>query len=112
MKHGLAGFGLGIDEADEDDLDIYNSDTIHPRQNSRMAYDLAEHDDDIVLLGPGSVGADKGQRRIPRASEDDGRTFKKPRQAEEVQDGNVWNDGKPVLPGFMIDPKATMQDKW
>ncbi|KAJ9126346.1 hypothetical protein QFC24_002080 [Naganishia onofrii] len=107
-----AGFGLGIDEADEDDLDIYNSDTIHPRQNSRMAYDLAEHDDDIVLLGPGSIGADKGQRRIPRASEDDGRTFKKRRQAEEVQDGNVWNDGKPVLPGFMIDPKATTQDKW
>ncbi|KAJ9099847.1 hypothetical protein QFC21_003849 [Naganishia friedmannii] len=107
-----AGFGLGIDEADEDDMDIYNSDSIQPRHESRMAYDLADHDDDIVLLGPGSVGADRTQRRGPRPSADDGRTFKKPRQAEERRDGNVWNDGKPVLPGFMIDPKATTQDKW
>ncbi|KAJ9118205.1 hypothetical protein QFC22_004111 [Naganishia vaughanmartiniae] len=107
-----AGFGLGIDEADEDDMDIYNSDSIQPRHDLRMAYDLADQDDDIVLLGSGSVGVDRSQRRKPLASEDDGRTFKKPRQAEERRDGNVWNDGKPVLPGFMIDPKATTQDKW
>lgn len=93
-------------------MDIYNSDAVQPRHDSRMAYDLADHDDDIVLLGPGSVGVNRAQTKKPRASEDDGRTFKRPRHVEEARDGNVWNDGKPVLPGFVIDPKATTQDKW
>lgn len=110
MCSSTAGFGLGIDDADEDDMDIYHTDSSRADHGARMAYDLDDHND-VVLLGPGVVGADKFRTGSSRTAED-GRTFKKPLLKDRTREGNVWNDGKPVLPGFVIDPNATTQDKW
>lgn len=106
-----AGFGLGIDDADEDDMDIYHTESSRAEHGGRTAYDLDEHNDDVVLLGPGVVGADKARRGIQRSAEE-GRISKRPPLRETSREGHVWSDGKPVLPGFVIDPSATAQDKW
>lgn len=49
-----AGFGLGaVNDADEDDLDIYDGGSAQPRRH--MAYDASEKDDeDEITIGPGS----------------------------------------------------------
>jgi len=45
----LAGFGLGaLNDADEDDLDVYDADFDSAR--NRLAYDT-QHADDILLVG-------------------------------------------------------------
>lgn len=92
-------------------MDIYHAESNRADHGARTAYDLNEHDDDVVLLGPGVVGADRTRRGIQRSAEE-GRTFKRPPPMTTPRDGNVWNDGKPVLAGFVIDPNETAQDKW
>jgi hypothetical protein len=92
-------------------MDIYHTEASRADHGARTAYDFDDHNDDVVLLGPGVVGADKARRGAQRSTEE-GRSFKRPPARDTPRDGNVWNDGKPVLPGFMIDPSATAQDKW
>lgn len=109
---GIAGFGLGIDDADEDDMDIYHSDATRADHNARVAFDLDDQDNDVVMLGPGAVGANKVRRNGLPDARQEGRTFKAPRQVDASQENRTWNDGKPVIAGFVIDPNATTQDKW
>lgn len=47
-----AGFGLGaLNDADEDDLDVYDNGLVGPKTN-RMAYDVVDEDDrDQVAIG-------------------------------------------------------------
>jgi len=59
------GFGLGaLNEADEDDLDVYDS-LHHPSSSRRVAYDHIEgEDDDTVVIGRnGTRKADAGTRK-------------------------------------------------
>lgn len=107
----IAGFGLGIDDADEDDMDIYHTDGSRADHAARVAFDMNDQDNDVVLLGPGVVGADKSRTSRPE-SRQDGRIPKARKQADAPRETQKWNDGKPVIAGFVIDPNATTQDKW
>ncbi len=51
MTCSPGGFGLGaLNDADEDDLDVYDHDQRNPRQ--RLAYDhITGDDDDTVVIG-------------------------------------------------------------
>lgn len=55
----LAGFGLGaLNDADEDDLDVYDGGAIRNRR--REAYDITEHEqDDAVTIGGKSARQSK-----------------------------------------------------
>ena len=62
------GFGLGaLNEADEDDLDVYDSLQHPPSSRRRDAYDHIEgvDDDDTVFIrsGSGTSKADAGKRK-------------------------------------------------
>ena len=57
-----AGFGLGaLNDADEDDIDIYESRSAHPGR-SRVAFDSAIGDDDHHI----SIGSSSLQKRDAR----------------------------------------------
>lgn len=109
-----SGFGLGGHDADEDDLDIYSSGPSNLRDldNRRTAYDREEDDDmnqGVVLLGEGVVGADRSKKRqsnVQRAED----PKKKARATGSV--GYTWHDGRPVIPGFVVDIKVVSNDKW
>lgn len=95
-----AGFGLGLHEADEDDRDVYDG-------------------------GQGALSSSlNGQSRIVVEDEDEpqwnqrqgaARHAKPKYQRNPLQSSNqanVWNDGRPVLTGFEIDPSGVVPDKW
>ena len=110
-----SGFGLGGHDADEDDLDIYASGPSNLRDvdNRRTAYDRDEDDDmnqGVVLLGEGMVGADRNKRRPGN----DQRGAEDPRKKARATDtaGHTWHDGRPVIPGFVVDLKVVSNDKW
>lgn len=105
------GFGLGaLNDADEDDLDVYD----HQLQSSRSrhAYDhINGDDDDTVVIGrkadkkaPGSVGPHctpelrydpDGSKRLPSSSQ-----------------SQYFRDGRTVLAGFTLDDKPVAEDRW
>ncbi|RDB18586.1 G patch domain-containing protein 1 [Hypsizygus marmoreus] len=87
-----AGFGLGaLNEADEDDLDVYDGGLHHNRR--REAYDIIEHnDDDTVRIGSKSERAKKSQVR-PASST------------------SYFRDGQPVLVGFVLSDKPVAEDR-
>lgn len=92
-------------------MDIYHTDASRADHNARVAFDMDEHDNDVVLLGPGAVGGNRRTQNLPDTRQE-GRTFKAPKQVDASKENRRWNDGKPVIAGFVIDPNATTQDKW
>ncbi|CAA7269265.1 unnamed protein product [Cyclocybe aegerita] len=85
------GFGLGaLNDADEDDLDVYDN-TQHARR--RLAYDSLEGEDsDMVVIGG------KSDRRtasmVPSTS------------------SQYFRDGRPVLAGFVLSDEPVAEDRW
>ncbi|KAF8972792.1 hypothetical protein BDZ97DRAFT_2004154 [Flammula alnicola] len=88
----LGGFGLGaLNDADEDDLDVYDHTQQHSR--SRVAYDHINGDeDDTVVIGG---RADKRKPSAPRSS--------------SVQN---FRDGRLVLAGFVLSDVPVAEDRW
>ena len=61
MMH-VAGFGLGaLNDADEDDLDVYDT-SANARSSRRVAYDATEDDDKVT------VGSSRDARHKPSQS--------------------------------------------
>ncbi|TBU44672.1 hypothetical protein BD309DRAFT_919406 [Dichomitus squalens] len=90
-----AGFGLGaLNDADDDDLDIYDG---GPSGRNRMAYDSSLGDDDHYI----TVGSSASRRRnaIQEPSVPPGIT-------------QTFNDGTPVLKGFVLSNKPVSEDRW
>lgn len=55
----IAGFGLGaLNDADEDDLDIYDTELKSSSSRNRHAYD-EQHGDDVLSLGVRANNKDK-----------------------------------------------------
>ncbi|KAH8833057.1 hypothetical protein DL96DRAFT_1677302 [Flagelloscypha sp. PMI_526] len=82
-----AGFGLGAsNEADEDDLDVYDS-AIGPG-GSRVAYDIAQRDDDTNRFA--STSSSK-----PLST-----SFQ------------TFPDGRPVLEGFILSETPAREERW
>ncbi|KAI1790233.1 hypothetical protein LXA43DRAFT_515639 [Ganoderma leucocontextum] len=89
------GFGLGaLNDADEDDLDVYDS---GPSGRNRVAYDSSLADDVHRI----SIGS--------RASRNQGAP-----QGPTVPPGitQTFNDGTPVLKGFVLSAKPVAEARW
>ncbi|KAF9028984.1 DUF1604-domain-containing protein [Hymenopellis radicata] len=85
-----AGFGLGaLNDADDDDLDVYDG---GPSARNRVAYDFgdAPQDDTIVIGSNKAKGKQPEMRSISR----------------------TFNDGKPLLAGFVPADKPALEDRW
>ncbi|KAG7094176.1 hypothetical protein E1B28_007785 [Marasmius oreades] len=88
-----AGFGLGaLNDADEDDLDVYDTGSSH---RTRLAYDAIDADGDDRI----TIGAKGDLSRCPLNI--------KPTTGTET-----FRDGTLVLPGFMLYDKPVAEDKW
>ncbi|EMD39102.1 hypothetical protein CERSUDRAFT_104368 [Gelatoporia subvermispora B] len=92
-----AGFGLGaLNDADEDDIDIYDGDT-GKRLRTRMAYDIADVDDENHISVGSSRAKDAARgphNRIPAAS------------------SQTFSDGRPVVKGFILSDRPVSEDRW
>ncbi|KAG2011919.1 DUF1604 domain-containing protein [Coprinopsis cinerea AmutBmut pab1-1] len=87
-----AGFGLGaLNDADEDDLDIYDSSST---TRNRVAFDHLDHDREETMTISGR--AERGPRPKPGAAKPD----------------QFFPDGTPVVTGFTISNEPVMEDKW
>ncbi|KAI0675593.1 hypothetical protein C8Q78DRAFT_1005437 [Trametes maxima] len=90
-----AGFGLGaLNDADDDDIDVYDSGAATGR--SRVAFDdsLGE-DDHHISIGSGSRRRTSGQEpRVPPGIT------------------QTLRDGTPVLKGFVLSGKPVAEDRW
>ncbi|KAF4569550.1 hypothetical protein EYR36_009345 [Pleurotus pulmonarius] len=84
-----AGFGLGaLNDADEDDLDIYELHSTHSKR--RTAYDaLDRHDEDKTAVSQRGHDASR-----------------------KTAGSQIFEDGKPVLPGFILSDKPVAEDRW
>ncbi|GJE93220.1 G patch domain-containing protein [Phanerochaete sordida] len=90
-----SGFGLGaLNDADEDDLDVYDGALGSTGPKSRIvAYDAAEDDDHIAM------GSSSKRRQDTRA----------PAQHHTTQ---TFRDGRPVLKGFVLSAQPVQEDGW
>ncbi|KAF9059660.1 hypothetical protein BDP27DRAFT_1431048 [Rhodocollybia butyracea] len=88
-----SGFGLGaLNDADEDDLDIYEGGSSNLR--SRLAYDAADdHDGETISLGK------------PKSN-------LKPVAGPSTTTHGTFRDGRAVLPGFLLSAQSVMEDRW
>ncbi|KAJ7493214.1 hypothetical protein B0H11DRAFT_952568 [Mycena galericulata] len=88
-----SGFGLGaLNDADEDDLDVYDGGFAQNR--NRTAYDIIDREEE-EKISIGGKGA--GTRTAPEAPPSSAETF---------------HDGKPVLAGFVLSAKPVAEDRW
>ncbi|KAF8990675.1 hypothetical protein BDQ17DRAFT_1371641 [Cyathus striatus] len=88
-----AGFGLGaLNDADEDDLDIYEGDITGSGRN-RIAYDTTESGENEKIT-------------IGRADE------KKSQSKAVTSPSTTFRDGRPVLTGFVLSDEPVSQDIW
>ncbi|OSD05393.1 hypothetical protein PYCCODRAFT_1362247 [Trametes coccinea BRFM310] len=89
-----AGFGLGaLNDADEDDIDIYDSGPGAGR--SRVAFDETLGDDDQHI----SIGSSRGKRSERETRVPPGIT-------------QTFRDGTTVLKGFILSNKPIAEDRW
>lgn len=81
---------------DDDDDDPYGT-TGASSSSLAFAFDNnAEQDDDIVVMGESS-------KPTKRPSDPSNRS---------TASSDTWHDGRPVLPGFVLDPLGVPTDKW
>ncbi|KAL1759798.1 hypothetical protein FB107DRAFT_270824 [Schizophyllum commune] len=105
-----AGFGLGaLNEADEDDLDIYDSGA--PAARRGVAYDIIdrEEEDEISIS---RRGQHRAQPQAPQVTSipsggTDAHALK--RSSAFTQ---TFRDGQVVLPGFQLSDKPVAEDRW
>ncbi|KAJ7138800.1 hypothetical protein C8R46DRAFT_1168247 [Mycena filopes] len=89
-----SGFGLGaLNDADEDDLDVYDGGLAQNR--NRTAYDIIDREEEEKI----SIGG----KSDPRARIN----VKAPASSPYT-----FHDGKPVLAGFVISEKPVAEDRW
>ncbi|KAJ7027942.1 hypothetical protein C8F04DRAFT_1115872 [Mycena alexandri] len=88
-----SGFGLGaLNDADEDDLDVYDGGFAQNR--NRTAYDIIDREEEEKI----SIGGKADSR---------GRTTATPASST-----HTFHDGKPVLAGFVLSEKPVAEDRW
>lgn len=94
MSHTLsivAGFGLGaLNDADEDDLDVYQTSS---RDGRHLAYDASEKDDDDNIH----------IRQPPR------RAFAQPIRTTKVT--QMFHSGSLVASGFILSDEPVIEDR-
>ncbi|KAJ3181775.1 hypothetical protein HDU87_000793 [Geranomyces variabilis] len=93
-KQGRAGFGVGVFEDEDEDINVYDS--------TMASYDMIiDDDDDGPLLKRKLAGAAQGARKPPR---DEGISFD--------LGVSICHDGRPPLEGFELAKKGMPEQKW
>ncbi|KAF7289085.1 G-patch domain [Mycena chlorophos] len=88
------GFGLGaLNDADEDDLDVYDSGA-RTQDRNRTAYDIIDREEDEKI----SIGS-RADRNVASRTRPAGSTHN-------------FQDGRPVLAGFVLSDKPVSEDRW
>ncbi|KAJ7580229.1 hypothetical protein C8J56DRAFT_962576 [Mycena floridula] len=87
-----SGFGLGaLNDADEDDLDVYDS-SFGNKGHIKTAYDIGTEEDDRITMGSGSrKQGEMNSRPTPT---------------------DLFHDGTPVLAGFVLSENPVVEDRW
>lgn len=102
-----AGFGLGaLNEADEDDLDVYEAAGATSGRN-RMAYDIAHGDDEDRIHVGGSKPKVSSSSSFPVYG-----CTNDPQRPAASTSSQYLRDGKPVLAGFSLSDKPVAEDRW
>ncbi|KAJ7272738.1 hypothetical protein B0H12DRAFT_1091797 [Mycena haematopus] len=88
-----AGFGLGaVNDADEDDLDVYEGGFAQNR--NRTAYDIIDREEEEKISIGGKTDSRSRSSTMPASST------------------QTFHDGKPVLAGFVLSDKPVAEDRW
>ncbi|KAJ7663790.1 hypothetical protein DFH06DRAFT_1295824 [Mycena polygramma] len=88
-----SGFGLGaLNDADEDDLDVYDGGFAQSR--NRTAYDIIDREEEEKI----SIGGKTDSRNRPSTM--------------PASSSHTFHDGKPVLAGFVLSDKPVAEDRW
>ncbi|KAJ6485636.1 hypothetical protein C8R45DRAFT_1062616 [Mycena sanguinolenta] len=88
-----AGFGLGaLNDADEDDLDVYDGGFAQNR--NRTAYDIIDREEEEKISIGGKADSRSRSSAMPATST------------------QTFHDGKPVLVGFVLSDKPVAEDRW
>nr|GAT51423.1 G-patch domain [Mycena chlorophos] len=88
------GFGLGaLNDADENDLDVYDSGA-RTQDRNRTAYDIIDREEDEKI----SIGS-RTDRNVASRTRPAGSTHN-------------FQDGRPVLAGFVLSDKPVSEDRW
>jgi len=104
-----AGFGLGaLNDADEDDLDVYDGSLSGNRR--LQAYDIAERDDDdtVQIRGRHDKGLKSNIVSTILSSNFSICFHVSKRPASSLA---TFRDGRPVLAGFMLSDKPVAEDR-
>lgn len=113
--HISSGFGLGaLNDADEDDLDVYDSGMGTGRgPKSKVAYEAMDEDDVRISMGPSA------SRRASPSQAAVSRLYARYRQVTDVYAKRAapgvtqtFNDGRQVLKGFVLSDKPVAEDRW
>jgi len=89
----IGGFGLGaLNDADEDDLDVYDHSAPGNRRQQRVAYDHGLGDEDETI----TIGRGGGPKPAP--------------SQPGIQ--QFFRDGRPVLKDFELSTEPVQQDSW
>jgi G patch domain-containing protein 1 len=106
----IGGFGLGaLNDADEDDLDVYDSVQKHSRR--RLAYDhLSGEGDDTIVVGGRS---DKQKTSIPVSVQ----VFEPSSLVVDILKRSsptalYFLDGRPLISGFVLSEERVVEDRW
>lgn len=109
-----AGFGLGaLNDADEDDLDVYDSGVGSSARN-RVAFDATLGEDNHhISVGPSGTRKAAAQVPVSLISLILGCSYSHV-FGKRVPPGitQTFNDGTPVLKGFVLSDKPVSEDRW
>ncbi|KAI6097687.1 hypothetical protein EDD16DRAFT_1667733 [Pisolithus croceorrhizus] len=97
------GFGLGVmNDADEDDLDVYDHGAGDGK--NRTAFDITEvQDDERIVIGKGGPSSTQSRSLATQTAQSWDR-----RGTSRA----TFQDGTPVLSGFVLSDKPVAEDKW
>ncbi|KAJ7881164.1 hypothetical protein B0H13DRAFT_2049820 [Mycena leptocephala] len=92
-KLAVSGFGLGaLNDADDDDLDVYDGGFAQNR--NRTAYDIIDREEEEKISIGGKLDSQSRSSAAPTTST------------------QMFHDGKPVLAGFLLSDKPVAEDRW
>lgn len=113
IDHRSAGFGLGaLNDADDDDLDVYDTALGGSKSKRILAYDAADDDDEIMIGSSRRQGAVDVCTSLSRQVGvlADQRLVK--RVAHKPSTTQTFRDGRPVLKGFVLSDQPVAEDRW
>lgn len=111
----VAGFGLGaLNDAEDDDVDIYASGYGPSGRQRRLAYDDDEDEGERVILGKRrGLGRDNAKPEVSTLLHPHVRVSQlRYHQSQASHVSSTFHDGRLVLRGYVLGDKPVIEDKW